>query len=150
MVKNTKFYQLNRPDKGAQDWDVPLNENFEEIDTGLACARSHYREKGITYNAAQSITPEPGYAQGGLAATGNIQSMTFDWSKMLEKTKPGAIISWELKIVPASGISIVWPTNVIWMNGAVPKLKGTKAMRIQFLYKSNWSSMLGSFMGWEG
>lgn len=146
----TTVYALSKPDKGKQDWDVPLNTNFDIIDQGLACARTHYRIKTLTFAEAMNIQFESAYAEYYLAATGNITSMALDWSKMFKATKPGNAVTVQLRIVPSANISIAWPSNVIWMNGAVPRLNGTKIMRIQFVFASDHQNVKGSFMGWEG
>lgn len=148
--KTTTVYALSKPDKGKQDWDVPLNTNFDTIDQGLACARTHYRIRTLTFAKAMNIQFESAYAVYYLAATGNITSMTLDWSKMFKATKPGNAVTVQLRIVPSANISIAWPSDVIWMNGAVPRLNGTKILRIQFVYASGHLHVKGAFMGWEG
>lgn len=146
----TNVYALTKPDKGKQDWDVPLNTNFDTIDQGLACARTHYRIKTLTFAETMNIQFEPAYAEYYLAAKGNITSMVLDWSKMFKATKPGNAVTVHLRILPSANVSIAWPRNVVWMNGAVPRLNGTKIMRIQFLHWTSTHTIFGSFMGWEG
>ena len=146
----TTVYALNKPNKGKQDWDVPLNINFDTIDAGLSCARTHMREYQIPYAEALTIKPAVGNCQGFCLVTGNITSMAFNWSDWDSLNKPGTMQTFTLKLHPSNGVSIAWPSNVIWINGAVPKINGTKVMRIQFIHQKGDSTLIGSFMGWEG
>lgn len=146
----TTVYALTKPDKGKQDWDVPLNTNFDTIDQGLACARTHQREASLPYAEALVVKPQPGNCQSYCLVTGNITSMAFDWTDFDAVTKPGNMKTYQLKLHPSANISIAWPSNVVWMNGAVPRLNGTKVMRIQFQHWTGANTMIGSFMGWEG
>lgn len=146
----TSVYALSKPGKGKQDWDVPLNINFDTIDTGLSCARTHMREYQIPYAGALTIKPAVGNCQGFCLVTGNITSMAFDWSDWDAETKPGGMQTFTLKLHPSAGVSIAWPSNVVWINGAVPRINGTKVMRIQFIHWKGGSNLIGSFMGWEG
>ncbi len=52
----TENHDYNTPAKGAEDWDVPLNENFEMIDSDVLIRDS---ESNITSN---NYTPENGKA----------------------------------------------------------------------------------------
>lgn len=147
---STPRYSLSMPDKGKQDWDVPLNGNFDIIDQGMSCARTHMREYQIPYAEALTIKPAIGNCQGYCLVTGNITSMAFDWSDWDSLNKPGGMQTFTLKLHPSANVSIAWPSNVTWMNGAVPRIYGTKVMRIQFIHWQGGSNLIGSFMGWEG
>jgi hypothetical protein len=94
MSDPTPNHGLNRPDQGAQNWHVPLNENFANIDQGIeirdaAGNRSQYTPNegakflatdtgmvyvgnGTEWEEAGSITGSPG---GVLAAPGEVQSV---------------------------------------------------------------------------
>lgn len=146
----TGTYQLVKQEKGKQDWDAPLNSNFDKIDTGLACARTHFRRKGVPFAANLTIKPEAGIAQGWLKATDNITSMDINWDNFKNKNNSGTYYAYELLVKPSAGISITWPTNVVWVNGAAPRLNGTKVLRVLFEFIPTAPTVVGSFMGWEG
>ncbi|MFB6184566.1 MAG: hypothetical protein ABEI96_08435 [Haloarculaceae archaeon] len=68
----TDNHALNTPEKGAKDWDVPLNENFEMLDTAVPVTdtetnRTEYTPKdGATFLATDTGTM---YAGDGSAWT---------------------------------------------------------------------------------
>ena len=45
-MPQTPNHGYNVPNEGAQDWHVPLNDNFEQYDTDIEIRRSEERRVG--------------------------------------------------------------------------------------------------------
>jgi hypothetical protein len=99
MADPTANHDLNRPDSGARNWHVPLNENFGHIDSRIeirdtSANRSEYAPKdgakflatdtgaiytgdGSEWSETGSISGSPG---GVMAAPGEVQSVINQYS----------------------------------------------------------------------
>jgi hypothetical protein len=99
MNEPTPNHALNRPDKGAKDWHVPLNENFATIDAGIevrdfAENRTEYTptegskflatDTGAVYIGDGSRWTQTGSISGSpgsvTAAPGEVQSVINEYS----------------------------------------------------------------------
>jgi hypothetical protein len=75
MPQDTPNHSYNRPDKGAEDWDTPINTNFENLDTDI-----EIRDTGGPTEGQNSYDPSNGAkyldTDSGIVYTGDGSTWT--------------------------------------------------------------------------
>lgn len=148
-ITKTAILELNKPDKGYFDWDVPLNANWDKLDAVVGKLGYEYvREIAVSGNTTITIRDTDKILALPVSANATI---TFDTSAL---TFPEAFYTVQILVYFPRGLKTVTLAKsggiINWVNANVPSFASGKSHWLTLRLASSWSNVLMSDAGEEG
>lgn len=148
-ITKTAILELNKPDKGYFDWDVPLNANWDKLDAVVGkLGYEHSREIAVSGNTTVAIQDTDKILSLPVSAKATI---TFDTSAL---TFPEFFYTVQILVYFTSGVKTVTLAksggSINWVNANAPSFASGKPHWLTLRIGQTWSNVLMSDAGEEG